>query len=184
MSSAFQAPPSSGTASGTLALQKGLPANIDAEKFILGSVLLDDSRFIEIAGILTNDDFALEKHRRIFIRMSELHERGEKIDRVTLANELLRYNELESVDGLSYLVSLDDGLPHIANLDSYVKIVRAKSMLRRIALASQQMLNKALLAEDDPDQILAHAEETLLKLGENRGERGLQNPREIIQNYE
>src|SRR3954449_2200741 len=100
------------------ALQKGLPANIDAEKFILGSVLLDDSRFIEIAGLLTNDDFALEKHRRIFIRMSELHTRGEKIDRVTLANELLRYNELESVDGLSYLVSLDDGLPRIANLSS------------------------------------------------------------------
>ena len=85
----------------SVALQKGLPANIDAERFILGSVLLDDARFIDIAGILTNDDFALEKHRRIFIRMSELHERGEKIDRVTVANELLRYNELESVDGLS-----------------------------------------------------------------------------------
>jgi replicative DNA helicase len=167
-----------------LELQKGLPANIDAERFILGSILLDDTRFIDIAGIITHDDFALEKHRRIFTRMSEIHSRGEKIDRVTVANELLRWNELESVDGVTYLVSLDDGLPHIANLDSYVKIVRAKSMLRRIALASQQMLNKALLAEDDPEQILAHAEETLLKLGENRGERGLQNPRDIIQNYE
>src|SRR5215472_1134941 len=145
-------------------LQKGLPANIDAERFILGSILLDDTRFIDIAGIITQDDFALEKHRRIFTRMNEIHARGEKIDRVTVANELLRWNELESVDGVSYLVSLDDGLPHLANLDSYVKIVRAKSMLRRIALASQQMLNKALLAEDDPEQILAHAEETLLKL--------------------
>ena len=117
----------SSASSATLALQKGLPANIDAERFILGSVLLDDARFIDIAGILANDDFALEKHRRIFARMTELHERGEKIDRVTVANELLRYNELESVDGLSYLVSLDDGLPHISNLDSYVKIVRDKA---------------------------------------------------------
>ena len=138
-------------ATSTVALQKGLPANIDAERFILGSVLLDDSRFIDIAGILTNDDFALEKHRRIFARMAELHERGEKIDRVTVANELLRYNELESVDGLSYLVSLDDGLPHISNLDSYVKIVRDKAMLRRIAVASQQLMNRALMAEDDPE---------------------------------
>ena len=80
-------------------MAKGLPANIDAERFILGSVLLDDSRFVEIVPTLREDDFALEKHRRIFARMSELHSRGEAIDRVTLANELLRYGELEAVDG-------------------------------------------------------------------------------------
>lgn len=146
---------------------RGLPANIDAEKFILGSLLLDDSRFIEIAGILLEEDFALEKHRRIFKRMSEMNERGEKIDRVTIANELIRRNELESVDGLTYLVSLDDGLPHISNLDSYVRIIRDKATLRRIAMASQHLLNRAMLAEEDPSVILASAEETLLRLGDN-----------------
>ena len=65
-----------------IALEKGLPANTDAERFILGSVLLNDARFVEIAGILNPDDFALEKHRRIFVRMTELHERGEKIEAV------------------------------------------------------------------------------------------------------
>jgi replicative DNA helicase len=164
--------------------EKGLPANIDAEKFILGSLLLDDSRFIEIAGILLEEDFALEKHRRIFKRMSELHDRGERIDRVTVANELLRRNELESIDGLSYLVSLDDGLPHIANLDSYVRIIRDKATLRRIAMASQHLLNRAMLAEEDPNTILAGAEETLLRLGESRGEKGLMTPLEVIQAYE
>src|ERR1035441_8224841 len=59
----------SSASSATLALQKGLPASEDAERFILGSVLLDDSRFIDIAGIVTNDDFVLEKHRRIFARI-------------------------------------------------------------------------------------------------------------------
>ena len=167
-----------------VASEKGLPANIDAEKFILGSLLLDDSRFIEIAGILLEEDFALEKHRRIFKRMSELHGRGEKIDRVTVANELLRRSELESIDGLSYLVSLDDGLPHIANLDSYVRIIRDKATLRRIAMASQHLLNRAMLAEEDPNTILAGAEETLLRLGENRGEKGLMTPLEVIQAYE
>src|SRR3984885_3376271 len=174
----------SSASSTAVALQKGLPANIDAERFILGSVLLDDARFVDIAGVLGNDDFALEKHRRIFARMSELHERSEKIDRVTVANELLRYNELESVDGLSYLVSLDDGLPRISNLDSYVKIVRDKATLRRIAVASQHLMNRALMAEDDPEQILAGAEETLLRLGESRAEKGLQTPLQVIQNYE
>ncbi len=168
----------------SVANEKGLPANIDAEKFILGSLMLDDARFIEIAGVLLDDDFALEKHRRIFQRMSELHDRGEKIDRVTVANELLRRNELESIDGLSYLVSLDDGLPQISNLDSYVRIIRDKATLRRIAMASQHLMNRALLAEEDPATILAGAEETLLRLGESRGEKGLMTPLEVIQGYE
>ena len=174
---------SSGTAT-SVELQKGLPANIDAERFILGSILLDDSRFIDIAGVITHEDFALEKHRRIFTRMNELHERGEKIDRVTLANELLRFNELESVDGLSYLVSLDDGLPHIANLDAYVKIIRDKAILRRIAITAQHLMNRALMAEEDPEQILAGAEENLLRLGESRADKGLSTPLQVIQNYE
>ncbi|HVW10484.1 MAG TPA: replicative DNA helicase [Bryobacteraceae bacterium] len=167
-----------------IALEKGLPANIDAEKFILGSLLLDDARFIDIAGILTEDDFALEKHRRIFQRMFELHERGEKIDRVTVANELLRRNELDSVDGLGYLVSLDDGLPRIANLDAYIRIIRDKAALRRIATTAQHMMNRALMAEEDPNEILAGAEETLLRLGDQRGQKGLMTPLEVIQSYE
>jgi replicative DNA helicase len=170
--------------SAAVALQKGLPANIDAERFILGSVLLDHSRFIDIAGIVTNDDFALEKHRRIFARMCELHERGEKIDRVTVANELLRYNELESVDGLSYLVSLDDGLPKIFNLDSYIRIVKDKAILRRIIFTSQHLMNRCMVGEEDPEQILAGAEESLLKLGESRVKSSLATPKQVIDEYQ
>ena len=172
------------SANSSIALEKGLPANIDAEKFVLGSILLDGARFIDIAGLLVNDDFAIEKHRRIFTRMNDLHERGEKIDRVTVANELHKFSELESVDGLSYIVSLDDGLPHISNLESYVKIVREKALLRRIAMASQHLLNRALMAEEEPEQILAGAEEALLRLGETRVGAGLMTPLEVIQNYE
>ena len=93
------------------AIEKGLPVNVDAERFVLGSILLDDSLFIQAAGTLEADDFSLEKHRRIFRRMGDLQERNEKIDRVTVANELMKFSELEACDGLSYLVSLDDGLP-------------------------------------------------------------------------
>ena len=168
----------------TVALDKGLPTNVDAERFVIGSILLDDSQFIQIAGTLEPGDFSLEKHRRIFKRMSELKERGEKIDRVTLANELLRYNELESCDGLSYLVSLDDGLPPIYNLDSYIRIVKDKSMLRRIIFASQQVMQRCLLAEEEPEEILAGAEEILLKLGESRARAGLANAGQIIKEYQ
>jgi replicative DNA helicase len=167
----------------SLALEKGLPSNVDAERFVLGSILLDDSAYLDVAGVLTPDDFCLDKHRKIFRRMSELHERSEKIDRVTIANELLKFNELESVDGVTYLVSLDDGLPRIPNLDSYVKIIRDKATLRRIISASQQMMNRALLGEEEPDVILAGAEESLVKLGEARMTQGLKTPGEIIAEY-
>jgi replicative DNA helicase len=163
---------------------KGLPTNPDAERFVLGSIMLDDTFYVQAAGTLEGDDFSLEKHRRIFKRMSELYERGEKIDRVTIANELMKFGELEACDGLSYLVSLDDGLPRIPNLDSYIRIVKDKSVLRRIIFASQHMMNRCLMGEEEPDQILAGAEETLLKLGEARVQAGLQQAGSILQNYE
>src|SRR6202048_147940 len=98
-----------------IALEKGLPANQDAERFVLGAILMDDALYIQVAGTLEADDFSLEKHRRIFLRMGELYERGERIDRVTVANELMKQNQLESVDGVSYLVSLDEGMPALAH---------------------------------------------------------------------
>src|SRR5215831_4922467 len=164
--------------------EKGLPTNVDAERFVLGSILLDDSFYVQAAGTLEADDFSLEKHRRIFRRMGDLQDRGEKIDRVTVANELMKFNELEACDGLSYLVSLDDGLPQIPNLDSYIRIVKDKALLRRIIFASQHMMNRCLLGEEQPDTILAGAEETLLKLGEARVKAGLVNAQQILQEYE
>jgi replicative DNA helicase len=165
-------------------IEKGLPTNLDAERFVLGSILLDESMYVQAAGTLESDDFSLEKHRRIFRRMGELQQRGEKIDRVTVANELMRFNELEACDGLSYLVSLDDGLPQLPNLDSYIRIVKDKSILRRIIFASQNMMSRCLAGEEEPDEILAGAEETLLKLGDTRVKTGLEHTHDIVTGYE
>ena len=164
--------------------EKGLPTNVDAERFVLGSILLDDSLYVQAAGTLEADDFSLEKHRRIFKRMGDLQDHGEKIDRITVANELMKFNELEACDGLTYLVSLDDGLPQIPNLDSYIRIVKDKAVLRRIIFASQHMMNRAMLGEEEAGDILAGAEETLLKLGDSRVKNGLLNPGQILEDYE
>src|ERR1700757_969770 len=129
--------------SAPISAEKGLPTNVDAERFVLGSILLDDSFFVQAAGSLEAEDFSLEKHRRIFKRMGDLHQRDERIDRITVANELMKFNELEACDGLSYLVSLDDGLPQMPNVDSYVKLVKDAAVLRSIIFASQHMINRA-----------------------------------------
>lgn len=167
-----------------LALERGLPSNIDAERLVLGAILMDDSNYVQVAGLLDPEDFSLEKHRRIFLRMGELQARGESIDRVTVANELMRHGQLESCDGLTYLMSLDNGLPQIFAVESYIRIVRNKSILRRIIFTSQKLIDRCMLGDEDADTLLAGAEETLLKLGETQARQTLVNPMQIIRDFE
>jgi replicative DNA helicase len=167
-----------------IALERGLPANLDAERFVLGAILMDDALYIQVAGSLEAEDFSLEKHRRIFLRMGELYARGDRIDRVTVANELMKQNQLESVDGITYLVSLDEGLPTLANLESYVGIVKDKAILRRIIFTSRNLIDRCIIGEEEPDQILASAEESLLKMGDARTSDALLNPKQILDSFE
>lgn len=144
---------------------RGLPHSLDAERFVLGSILLDDGRYLDAAYVLLDEDFALEKHRRIFRRMADLHDRGDRVDRVTVANELLRHNELESVDGLAYLVSLDDGLPHLADVGAYIQLVKKKSILRKVCCAADDLRTQAILETGEPNELLSRAERMLVDLG-------------------
>ncbi len=166
------------------ALDKGLPVNLDAERFVLGAIMLDDSLFVQVAGVLPADDFSLEKHRRIYLRMGELQDRGETIDRVTVAEELMKHNQLESCDGLSYLLSLEDGLPRTSSIDAYVRIVREKAQLRRIIFSAHKLINKCMLGGDAAADILAGAEDALIKLSDDGSRSSLTTPAQVIERYE
>lgn len=136
-----------------------LPANLDAERFVLGSIVLNDSLFPQVRDSLSVDDFSLEKHRRIFLRMVDLADRGEAIDRVTLAEELSRQGQLESVDGFSYLVSLDQGLPELSNIDSYQRILQDKAILRRAALSCSRVLREAISRGGDSVSVIGRLQD-------------------------
>jgi len=97
--------------------------------------------------------------------MTHLEEAGSAIDRVTVANELRRREQLESVDGITYLVSLDEGMPEVPNLDAYVSIVHDKSILRRTILGMQSIIDECLLAADPTHEILERAERALAAVG-------------------
>ncbi len=163
--------------------ERGLPANEDAERFVLGSILLNQDTYFQVAGAVEPEDFSLESHRRIFARMKDLYDRGEKIDRVTLANELMKQGQIESVGGFSYLVSLDEGLPELSNLDSYIRIVKDKATLRKLIFSAQKLIDRCFIGEEEPDEILASAEESLLKLGEARAGERLESPATVISNF-
>ena len=138
-----------------------LPANLDAERFVLGSILLDDKRFAgDAAASLVPTDFILEGHRRIFHRMCDLYNREERIDLVTVCDELMRHSELDSVGGLSYLTSLDDGLPHLSNIDSYIGVLKEKNTLRQVQAMCQNLTTRVALGEK-PAEILEAANNLL-----------------------
>ena len=151
------------------AMSQGLPCNVDAEKFVLGSIMLDDVLFPDVRSALEINDFSLEKHRRIYRRMLGLDDRGEKIDRITVHNELMKFGEVESCDGLSYLVSLDDGLPQIPKIDSYVRILREKAARRTIMFACENLRNRAQLASEDLVDITAAGQELFATVNAHQG---------------
>lgn len=137
-------------------VEKGMPASVNTEQLVLGSIMLRGvDCFVEVAGVIGSADFALTKHRVIYDAMAALHEKNERIDHVTVANQLSGTGNLESVDGLSYLISLDDGLPLLPSIDSYVRIIREKATRRRIAVLCQQSLNRALQDEEESGDIIA-----------------------------
>lgn len=165
--------------------EKGLPASIEAERFVLGSVMLTRECFDNIRGAISAEDFSLEKHRRIFKRMADLNERGESVEPMTVALELEKHGELDSCDGASYITDLDIGLPQLPNIDAYVRIVREKSILRRTIFACQHMMNRCLTAEEGSEEILTAAEGTLQKLAQegHQGAASWRNPGEVMSQY-
>ena len=140
-----------------LTLDAGLPANVDAEKTILGAILLDNAAHAEAAEILEADDFSLDSHRRIYLRMSELIDAQRAVDIVTLSNELTRYKEIEAVGGVAYLASLTEGLPRRPVIEDYIRIVKDKSLLRKLMLICSAAIARAA---DQSDPAIGVLDET------------------------
>lgn len=165
--------------------ERALPANLDAERFILGSILLcGNETFAGCEAVLSPDDFSLESHRRIYTAMKDLESAGLTIGRVELANELIKRSQLESIGGLGYLSDLDTGIPQLSSIDSYISIVREKSTLRQICYAAQSLMNRAMSAQDDPGDIIGSADTILSQLTQRSASQAeWQNPGQVIDNY-
>jgi replicative DNA helicase len=165
-----------------LRLDAGLPANVDAEKTILGAILLDNAAHAEAAEKLEPEDFSLDSHRRIFQRMSELIDAERAVDIVTLANELSRYKEVESVGGVAYLASLTEGLPRRPVIEDYIRIVKDKSLLRKLMGICSAAIARAADQGETALEVIGAAEADLLKVSERGVGQGFQPLYQIVQN--
>ncbi|MDR3741158.1 MAG: replicative DNA helicase [Terracidiphilus sp.] len=163
-----------------LRLDAGLPANIDAEKTILGAILLDNAAHAEAAERLEADDFALDSHQRIYLRMSELINEQRPVDIVTLSNELAKYKEIEAVGGVAYLASLTEGLPLRPVIEEYVRIVKDKSLLRRLMSICSAAIARAADQSETALEVLGSAESALLEVSERGVQHGFQSLDQIV----
>ncbi|MDE3201948.1 MAG: replicative DNA helicase [Acidobacteriota bacterium] len=163
-------------------LDAGLPANIDAEKTILGAILLDNAAHSEAAEKLEPDDFSLDSHRRIFLRMSELMNEQRAVDIVTLSHELQRYKEIEAVGGVAYLASLTEGLPFRPVIEEYIRIVKDKSLLRKLMSICSLAIARAADQSETALEVIGAAENQLLEVSEKGVSGGLEALDRIVAN--
>src|SRR6266850_6766224 len=128
-----------------------LPASVEAERSILGAILLDNLSYNQAAEHLRPEDFSLDSHRRIYARMIDLAESSRPIDIITLVEELDRNKELQSIGDMAYVSSLLDGVPDRPSIEHYVKIVRDKAILRGLIHVSNAAIAKASEQADSAD---------------------------------
>jgi replicative DNA helicase len=135
-----------------------LPANIEAERSILGAVLLDNHAFNDAAEHLKPEDFSIDSHRRIYSRMMDLAESSRPIDIITLVEELEQKKDLQAVGDVGYISGLLDGVPDRPSIEHYVRIVRDKAILRGLINVANAAIAKASEQAEPADEILNDAE--------------------------
>jgi replicative DNA helicase len=145
-----------------------LPHAAEAERSVLGAVLLDNGQFDRARELLTEEEFYSDRHRKIFCAFEQLSEAGAALDLVTLKDELERQNTLEACGGPAYLAGLIDGVPRSSNIEHYAKIVQEKALLRELIRTSQQILGAAIQADEPTETLLDEAEKAIFAVSEKR----------------
>ncbi|HZE89370.1 MAG TPA: replicative DNA helicase [Verrucomicrobiae bacterium] len=162
-----------------ITLERTLPHNLDAERSVLGAILIENRALDQAQEILVEEDFYREGHRKIFRVMAQLGGRRNAIDLITLKDELSREGGLESVGGAPYISSLLDGVPRSANVEHYARIVKEKSILRNLIGSANRILNRCFEAQDEATSLLDEAEKEIFALAETQMRSSFVHVREV-----
>ena len=161
------------------ASHRTLPHNLEAERSVLGAVLLHNDAFNAAAEVIDGNDFFRDAHRRIFDKMVTLVERGDAIDLVTLKEELTRSGELDEVGGPAYIAALVDGVPRSTNIEYYARIIKEKATLRNLIFSANKIVSSAYEAEEEADVILDQAEHAIFAIADSKIRDGFVSLREL-----
>lgn len=142
------------------------PQNLEAEQSVLGSILLEPEALSRVLEVMTGEDFYREAHRKIFNAMLELYQKGTPVDLITLTEILQNKGQLEDIGGASYLISMTDAIPSAIHVDVYARIVREKSILRRLINEASEIASKGYNFAGDAEDLLDEAEKAIFKISE------------------
>jgi len=156
------------------------PQNVEAEKSILGSILLDKDALVKMADILRPEDFYDSRHGLIYQAMVSLFEKRMPIDIVTLSEILENLGEIKEVGGASYLAEIVNGTPSAANIVYYAKIVRGKAILRRLITAGADITELGYEEDSDISEILDKAEQSLFAISQSSQNNRFSAIRDIL----
>jgi replicative DNA helicase len=142
------------------------PHSLEAEKAVLGGVMIDSERIFDVVDALRPTDFYRTAHGQIFAVFLELAEKHEPIDFLTVRERLLGKGQLDDVGGPAYIASMTDGMPRSSNVESYARIVREKADLRRLLAAANRIIEDTYEHENEPRLAIDRAEQAIFDVSQ------------------
>ncbi len=157
------------------------PQSLEAEQSILGGLMLDKEAWDQVADLLSFSDFYKPQHQKIYSAITELNQKTLPVDLITVSNHLQSKGDMDAAGGTEYLVDLVNKTIGSANVVSYAKIVREKSVLRHMIHASNDIIEHAFNEDfSEVDLFIDQAEEKFYKLSQTKNSEGLLNPLEVV----
>ncbi|NLZ48699.1 MAG: replicative DNA helicase, partial [Clostridiales bacterium] len=147
---------------------RSLPQNIEAEQSVLGSMIIDKTSIAQAVEVLNSEDFYRDSHKVIFSAIVELFQKDIPIDLVTLIEHLRATEKLDAAGGITYITQISDSVPTTAHLQSYIKIVSEKSMLRKLIRASTSIIEECYDRQNEAEKVLDTAEKKIFEIAEKR----------------
>ncbi|WRR94789.1 replicative DNA helicase [Sinanaerobacter sp. ZZT-01] len=156
------------------------PHNDDAEKSVLGSILLDKDALFEVLEFLKADDFYNAMHKEIYNAVVELYRKNEPVDTLTVSEELKKRKSLEMVGGRAYIALLSTVVPTTSNAAQYGKIVAEKAVLRRLISSASDIIEKAYQEKMQPEEVLDYAERSIFEIAQTRQNKDFEPLKEVL----
>ena len=144
------------------------PHSEDAEKSVLGSILLDSDIFFKVSEFIGPDDFYYPANKEIFKTMTDLYRQDVAIDLLTVTDALAKRKSLESCGGRSYIVELSEEVPTTANAVQYAKIIQEKSVYRQLVSAGSAIVENSLNEKFDGEKVLDDAEQLIFDIAKKK----------------
>jgi replicative DNA helicase len=163
-----------------LQLAKLPPQNLEAEQSVLGAILIDNNALPRCLEILDPEDFYKLSHRKIFFAMTDLFDKNEPIDLITLTDQLKKNDELEAVGGIAYLSLMVNMVPTAANVRYHSHIVREKALLRGLVQSANEIASKVYEDNLDAEDLVDYAERSIFKISDKRVKASFVTLKEVI----